>query len=118
MVNDQELKAGHGPASKVGGARRTRNRSRSEQVGGMAGAEEPTAEETAPVTGEDGEVVATGEESTEVQAAETEVVGPYKENSPAAVKSFHDKPLPSKNIQVTKNPQATANNMNIQQPRK
>ena len=49
---------------KVGGARRTRNRSRSEQVGGMAGAEEPTAEETAPVTGEDGEVVATGEEST------------------------------------------------------
>ena len=30
----------------------------------MAGAEEPTAEETAPVTGEDGEVVATGEEST------------------------------------------------------
>ena len=53
-----------------------------------------------------------------MQAAETEVVGPYKENSPAAVKSFHDKPLPSKNIQVTKNPQATANNMNIQQPRK
>ncbi|KAL5262038.1 hypothetical protein ACHWQZ_G007671 [Mnemiopsis leidyi] len=57
MVNDQELKAGHAPATKVGGARRTRNRSRSDNVGGMAG--EPAPEEVTP-----------GEEGTEETPAE------------------------------------------------
>jgi len=115
MVNDQELKAGHAPANKVGGARRTRNRSRSDNVGGMTGAE--PAPEEAPVGGE-GEEVAPEEETTEVQVADPNMVSPYKENSPAAVKSFHEKPVPSKNIQVTKNPQIASANMNIQQPRK
>ena len=43
----------------VGGARRTRNRSRSDNVGGMAEA----APEEAPA-GEDGEEVTAGEETT------------------------------------------------------
>jgi len=115
MVNDQELKAGHAPATKVGGVRRTRNRSKSDNVGGMTGAE-PAPEET-PV-GEDGQEGAGEQESTEVQVADPNVVAAFKENSPAAVKSYHEKPLPAKNIQVTKNPQLASNNMNIQQPRK
>lgn len=114
MVNDQELKAGHAPATKVGGARRTRNRSRSDNVGGMAG--EPAPEEVA--AGEEGAEETTAEEVTDVQTAEQSVVPPFKENTPAAVKAFHEKPAPTKNIQVTKNPQTSSTNMNIQQPRK
>ena len=53
-----------------------------------------------------------------MQVADANVVAAFKENSPAAVKSYHEKPLPAKNIQVTKNPQLASNNMNIQQPRK
>ena len=51
-------------------------------------------------------------------AADPDAVAPYKENSPEAVKSFHEKPMPTKNIQITKNAQVTNNKMHIQQPRK
>ena len=53
-----------------------------------------------------------------MQVADPNIVAPYKENTPAAVKAFHEKPVPSKNVQVTKNPQIASTNMNIQQPRK
>lgn len=113
MVNDQERKAGHSPATKVGGVRR-RVRSKSDNVGGLAGAaeNEAVADEVPAEEGEEGAPT----EEQDLQVAETDVTPVYKENTVDAVKSYHDKPMPTKNIQI-KNPQI-ATNIQIQQPRK
>eukprot|EP00116_Pleurobrachia_bachei_P016457 sb/3476719/ len=114
MVNEQELKGGHAPAEKVGGVRR-RTKSKSDNVGGMAAAAESTPEEN--VEGETpAEGTTEGEEA--VVEADPSVVTPYKENTPDAVKSFHEKPIPSKDFQVSKNPQVSGQNMRLNQPRK
>lgn len=97
MVNESDLKAGHAPATKVGGMR-VRTRSRGE-TGGMAGAQAEEVPEV--VEGQEGEdTVATGAPlgDGEGEVVQVHKVGPNKDGTPESVKSFHEKPVPSKQI--------------------
>jgi len=112
MVNESDLKAGHAPATKVGGMR-VRTRSRGE-TGGMAGA---GAEEAVEVVEgqETDDTVATG---APLEDGAGDVVKvhkdlPNKDGTPESVKSFHEKPAPTRQIH-NQAPPATS----INQPRR
>lgn len=110
MVNDSDLKAGHAPATKVGGMR-VRTRSRGES-GGMAGAQP----EEVPEVVEDQETCDTV--ATEAPLENGDVVKvhrelPNKDGTPESVKSFHEKPVPTRQIH-SQAPPATS----INQPRR
>ncbi|KAF6018631.1 hypothetical protein EB796_023066 [Bugula neritina] len=105
-VDSTELKGGHAPAVKAGGMRVTQNKPPRDEVvakDGGASAEESTEEQQ----------VATKEKPSPVVVAGFETQG-HKDFPAAAIKSFHDKPMPTHD----KRPAHTPNKQVINQPRK
>jgi len=106
MEESNEMKAGHAPAQKVGGARIAQKKQKDEKVDGSPPkvSEEDKEEfgDNVPVKVASGPVVVSGAKTSDGDAFPVD-----------AVKSFHEKPMPTHDKGASNKPK-----MPIQQPRK